>query len=59
MVTVTFVLILICNASQPREDTTHSSITLIYNNTSKTNIRCRMSELHQRNLYVTVQIGIQ
>ena len=45
--------------TKPREDTKYSSITLMYNNTSKTNITCDMSELHQRNLYVTVQIGIQ
>ena len=43
-------LILICNASEPREDTQYASVTLIYNNTSKTNITCRMSELHQRHL---------
>jgi hypothetical protein len=44
------VLILICNASEPREDTKYSPITLMYNNTSKTSITCNMSELHQRNL---------
>jgi hypothetical protein len=44
---VTFVLILICNASEPREDTKYSSITLMYNNTSQTNIASSMSELHQ------------
>ena len=43
-------LISICNVSEPREDTQYSSITLMYNNTSKTDITCRVSELHQRNL---------
>jgi hypothetical protein len=38
------VLILICNASEPREDTKYALITLMYNNTSKTNITSNMSE---------------
>ena len=43
-------LILICNDSEPREDTQYVSITLMYNNTSQTNITSSMSELHQHDL---------